>query len=173
MITNSRIPINRLNRYYDEEDFKMELEMAREVIEEDMNISVVLYRINMAETDTDDLYGETKKGGVRYYPPVELNVIPTLMQPEAKTYNPNGTLRYLEYGNFNFTLLQVQLDEMNIDIRIGDVIGYADSETNIKYFEVFDDGRIIADNQHTVYGYKGYFRSIKCVVLDPNKFDGI
>lgn len=172
MINNNKIPINRLNRYYDEDDFKMELEMAREVIEEDMNITIVLYRINMAETDVDDLYGETKKNGVRFFPPVELAVIPKIAQAENKTYNTNGTLRYQQYGNLEFTVLQVMLDEMDIDISYGDIVGYADFESNIKYFEVTDDGKIFSDNAHTMYGYKGYFRSIKCTVLDPNKFNG-
>lgn len=173
MITNKKIPINRLNRYYDENDFKMELEMAREIIDDDMNFTIVLFRINIAETDVDELYGETKASGIRYYPPVELNVIPKLNPSENKSYNPNGGLRYQEYGNFEFTILQIELDEMNIDIKYGDIVAYADSETNLKYFEVTDDGKIIADNAHTMYGYKGYYRSIKCVTVDPNKFNGV
>lgn len=173
MISDKKIPINRVNRYYDEIDFQMELDMAREVIEDDMNFKIVLYRINMAETDTDDLYGETKSGGARYYPPVELAVMVDLAEAVNKSYNPNGTIRYQDYGPLTFYILQDQLTEMNVEISYGDVVAYADSETNLKYFKVTDDGKIISDNKHTIYGYKGYYRTIKAVTIDPNEFNNM
>lgn len=173
MITNSKFPINRLNRYYDETDWQMELDLAREVFEDDMNFKVVLYRINHQETDTDDLYGETISGGVRFKTPVELYAMVSLEPADQKTYNPNGTLRYQEYGPLTLYILQIHLEEQDVDITYGDIIGYADYETNIKYFKVVNDGKIYSDNEHTIYGYKGFYRTIKCVQVDPDEFNGL
>ena len=48
----------------------------------------------------------------------------------------------------------------------------ANREDNLKYFEVSDDGKINSDNEHTQFGYKSFFRTITCVVADPNLFNG-
>lgn len=172
MDRKNRIPINRLSRYYDDTDFNMELDMAEEVINEDANFKVVIYRIDRAHSNTD-IYGESEAREVRFLPPVELFVLPTLEDAENKSYEKSGKLKVQEYGNFNFTILNRQMTEKGVDINYGDIVGYADSETNMKYYEVHDDGRINADNESTHFGYKSYFSTIKCVTVDPNQFNGI
>lgn len=173
MERKNRIPITRLSRYYDEVDFDLELDMAREVIEEDANFTVVLYRIDKINSNNEDVYGESEAREIRFHPPVELKVLVQLNEAENKTYGENGSLRYQEYGNLVFTILNKQLSEKGVDISYGDIIGYSDRENNLKYFEVFNDGKINSDNTHTQFGYKAYFRTISCVVVDPDQFNGI
>lgn len=173
MERKNRIPITRLSRYYDEVDFDMELDMAREVIEEDANFTVVLFQIDRVHSN-NDLYGESEAREVRFLAPVELKVLLTIEDAENKTYDKKGgKLQYQEYGNLNFKVLTNQLAEKNADISYGDIVGYADSETNMKYFEVSDPGKINVDNASTQFGYKAFFRSVKCVTVDPNQFNGI
>jgi hypothetical protein len=172
MNRNKKIPINRLSRFYDEDDFRLELDMAREVIEEDLNTVLVLFRIDRNRSSTDDVYGESDASDIRFLPPVELKAIISLEQAENKVYGNSG-LRYQEYGNLTFQVLETHLNDKNVDIMYGDIIGYSDYEDNIKYFEVADDGKINSDNQHTHYGYKKYFRTVKCVTIDPNQFNGL
>ena len=38
---------------------------------------------------------------------------------------------------------------------------------------VFDDDTINTDNQSSHFGYRGYFRRIKCTNIDPNLFNGL
>jgi hypothetical protein len=173
MNRKNRIPITRLSRYYDEFDFQMELDMAREVIEEDANLTIVLYRIDLINSNSDDIYGESNARDVRYLPPVELKVLLNLNKGENKNYAPNGNLRYQEYGNLVFTILTKQLEDKRVDINYGDIIGFSDREDNLKYFEVFNDGKINSNNLNTQFGYKAYFRTIECVVIDPNQFNGV
>jgi hypothetical protein len=173
MERKNRIPITRLSRYYDEVDFDLELDMAREVIEEDANFTVVLYRIDKTNSNNDDVYGESESREIRFEPPVELKVLINLQEAENKSYAENGSLRYQEYGNLVFTVLNKQLVDKGVDISYGDIIGYSDRESNLKYFEVFNDGKINSDNLHTQFGYKSYFRTISCVVVDPDQFNGI
>lgn len=168
---NKKRPINRMYKFYDEMDFRLENDMAREYIEGDLNVVVVLFRVDKTETDksTDDIYGESSSDKIKYYPPIELNVRITLEEAGNETYS-EGMVRYQDYGNLNFTVFNEHLDEMGVDISYGDYIGYPDKEDNLKYFTVVNDGRINSDNKHTRIGYKPYYRSIKCVNADKNEF---
>lgn len=173
MERKTRIPNTRLNRFYDEEDFQLELDMATELIEGDMNFTVVLFRIDRVNTQMDDVYMESNSSDIRFRAPVELKVILNLASGENKSYSPNGNLRYKDYGNLEFTVLQKQLDEKNVEINYGDIVGYSDKQNNFKYFTVFDNNTINSDNPSTQFGYSGYFRKVKCTNVDPNIFNGI
>ena len=43
----------------------------------------------------------------------------------------------------------------------------------MKYWVVVNDGKIIADNEHNIFGYKGAVRTVVCAVADPNEFKAI
>jgi hypothetical protein len=169
-MAKKKFPINRNGKFYDEIDFGIEDDMAREYLEGDLNFVVVLFQVDRAETQVDDVYGEAKSGQIRFKPPKELRVNLVLEAPENKAYS-GGMNRILDYGKLNFHVFQSQLDELNCDINYGDFIGYADREDNIKYFTVSNDGKIFSDNAHTRVGYKGYYRTINCVPADPNEFN--
>lgn len=170
----NKIPIERFNNFFDESDFLLDVDMARECVEHDINTSVVLFRIDRTKTETDDIYGESDPGEIIYHTPIELKVSSfKIEESENKTYNPNGIIRYQEYGNLIFSIMVEMLREKNVDIEYGDIIGYADREDNFKYWEVVNDGKIYSDNRHTHFGFKGVFRTITCTPVDPNLFDGI
>ncbi len=173
MERKNRIPITRLNRYYDEVDFNFDLDAADEVIKEDLNFIVVLYRVDGVHSQSD-LYGESSAREVRYHPPVELHVIPKLDRAKNKTYGEkNGNLRYQEHGNLTLTLLNRELGDKDITVSYGDIIGYPVDEDTLRYFEVYDDGKINVDNKSTRFGYKSFYTIVQCVPLDPNVFNGI
>src|ERR1044072_2783852 len=90
------IPITRMNKWFSQEDFSLELSMGREFNEGDGNFTIVLYRVDRVMTQSDDLYGESPKDGIKYHPPIELKVVPILAEPENKDYNQNGTMRHLQ-----------------------------------------------------------------------------
>jgi len=163
----------RLNFLYDEEDFKLDMEIANEFVKNDVSMSVVLFRIDHSKTDTDDLYGESDPSDVNYFPSVELSVAKLkIEEAKNKAYNPNMSMRYQQYGNLIFDIFIQELEDKDIDISLGDVIGYADTEHNLKYWTVQNDGKITADNKHTRFGLKGFYRSITCITLDPDLFNG-
>lgn len=173
MERKNRIPITRLSRYYDDLDFKFDMEAAEEIINDDAGFTVVLYRIDRNHSIMDDVYGESETRDIRFLAPVELRVLPNLADAENKSYGGNGSLRYQEHGNFNFDVLNKELDDKGVEISYGDIIGYSINETDLKYFEVYDDGRINVDNENTVYGFRSHFSTIKCTTIDPNRFNGI
>ena len=173
-MTNSKItPITRINKFFSEEDFSLEIEMGREAIEGDGNFTLILYRVDREMSDSDTLYGEASKDGIRFFPPVELKVIPILAEPENKSYNSNTTNRYIIDGNLTFGIYSLQLKELNTEISYGDYIGYPVSENEIRYYVVTNDGIMNFDNKHTIMGYKGAFRTIQCVPTDSSEFRGV
>ncbi len=171
---NKRVtPITRINKWFSEEDFKLEIEMGREAIEGDGNFTIILYRVDRQMTEYDDVYGEASKDGIRYFPPVELKVVPIMAEAENKAYNSNGSMRYLQDGQFTFGIYDAQLTDLDTQISYGDYIGYPVTETEIRYFSVANDGVKNYDNKHTIMGYKGAFRTIICAAVDNNEFRGM
>lgn len=167
----NKIPIQRNNKFFDEGDFDLDKEMGREHIEEDLNFTVVLYKVDRQRTQSDDIYKESVKDGIKFHTPVELRVVPTLETPENKAYNDNGTARFLEDGKLVFGLYQDQLEEKETEINYGDYIGYAVKEDEVRYYSVVNDGIKNYDNEHTIMGYKGAFRTIECAPVDENEFE--
>ena len=170
---NKRIPINRVNKFFSEEDFILEQQMGREAIEGDGNFVVVLYRVDRNMTSSDDIYSEARKDEIRFFPPVELRVIPILGEPENKAYNSGaGSVRYLQDGQLTFGIYDAQLNDLDTELSYGDYIGYAVTEQEVRYFTVVNDGVKNYDNKHTIMGYKGAFRTVTCAPVDENEFRG-
>jgi hypothetical protein len=166
-------PITRINKFFSEEDFNLEISMGREAIEGDGNFTVILYSVDREMTEYDNVYGEANADGIRYFPPVELKVIPIMAEPENKAYNGNGSLRYLEDGQLTFGIYDAQLKELKAQISYGDYIAYPVTETDIRYFSVVNDGIKNYDNKHTIMGYKGAFRTIVCATVEYNEFNAL
>lgn len=168
------IPINRVNKFFSSEDFNLEIELGREYVEGDINMTVILYQVNREESNTDDIYGEAGKDEIRFKVPVELRVMLLFNEPDNKTYNANsGSLRYLQDGQLKFGVYDSQLKELDAEISYGDYIGYPVSETEIRYFSVVNDGNKNYDNKHTILGFKGAFRTVLCAPIDESEFRGI
>lgn len=166
-------PITRINKFFSEEDFNLEISMGREAIEGDGNFTLILYRVDRVMSESDNLYGEGSKDGIRFFPPLELKVIPILAEPENKAYNQNGSMRYIQDGQLKFGIYVAQLNELDATLSYGDYIGYPVTETELRFFSVVNDGIKNFDNRHTIMGYKGAFRSITCAPVDSSEFRGV
>lgn len=167
------VPITRNNKFFSGEDFNLEIKMGREAIEGDGNFTVILYRVDREMTESDSIYGEASKDGIRYHTPIELKVIPILGEAENKSYNKNGSLRFLQDGNLTFGIYSQQLNELNTVISYGDYIGYPVTETELRYFTVVNDGSKNYDNKHTIMGFKGAFQTVICTSVDSSEFSGV
>ena len=173
-MANSKLtPITRINKWFSEEDFELEINMGREAIEGDGNFTLILYRVDRNMTESDNLYGEASKDGIRFFPPIEIKVIPILAKPENKAYNNNGTARYLQDGQLTFGIYDAQLKELEVELSYGDYIGYPVTEDTIRYYSVSNDGRKFFDNEHTIMGYKGAFRTVVCSPIDASEFRAV
>lgn len=173
MKNDRKIPITRVNKFFSEEDFNLEVDFGREWLEGDINIKVILFQVLQGESMTDDIYGEAGRDEIRFKPPVELTVNLNNATPVNEAYNSNGSLRHLEHGNLVFGVYAEQLKELEAEINYGDYIGYAETEDKIQYYTVSNNGIITSDNAHTMVGYKGFYRTVTCVPVDEDEFKGI
>ena len=132
----------------------------------------VLYQVDRTKTGKDDVYGEVGKDEMRFLPPVEFNGLVRIVEAENKSYK-SGLLRFLEPGNMIISVYIKHLEDLKIDIRFGDYIGYPDSEKRVRFYTVANDGKVNADNKHHHFGYKPSYRTIICVPTQENEFRGI
>ena len=166
------VPITRLGKFFGGEDFELEVQMGTEWLEGDMNFTIVLYRIDRYKTKTDDVYGEVLEDGIQFMAPIELKGYVQVLAPTNK-FLGNSRVEQLEPGNMKFSIYQKQLDDLGVEIFMGDYIGYYETESRVRYYTVSDDGKVVSDNKHTYGGYKSFYRTITATYVSDNEFRGL
>ena len=76
------VPITRLNKFFGAEDLDLDVNMGKEWLHGDMNITLVLYRVDKTKTDNDDIYGEAGKDSIKFHPPIEFKALVQVSAPE-------------------------------------------------------------------------------------------
>lgn len=169
---SNKVPITRISRFFGEKDFQLNISLGEEWLFGDMNFSVVLYRIDRSRTNQDDVYGEALKDSITFLPPVEVKGFLQILAPENPTFG-NSRLTQTEPGNMKFSVYLHHLEELNVQVQYGDYIGYAETESRMRYYSVADDGRIVSDNKHTYGGYKPFYKTFICTPVSEDEFRGI
>lgn len=172
--TVKKVPIKRNTKFFSGEDFNLELDFAKEYIEQDANQTVILYRVDLEKTKVNDIYKEASKDAIRFLTPIELPVIYEIGDAEMKAYGTKiqkGV--YAQTGKLTFSVLLSTLEEYNCDISRGDYIGVQIDSSHREYFTVTDDGRVATtSNRFTMFGTKPYARKIECASVDLGEFNG-
>jgi hypothetical protein len=169
--TPRRVPINRNNIFYSDEDFAFDREIGKNYIEQDMNQTVVLYQVDVTKTNADALYGESDAKQISYKTPIEIHCVYEIGEPELKSYDKTKNLgTYMKTGKLTLGVYQETLDELGVDIKKGDYIGVQISQTHMEYFTVSNDGRNNYDNGHTLFGVAPLYRTVECYPVDTSEF---
>ena len=171
-MSQNKVPITRLNKFFSEEDFNLEIEMGMEWQMGDMNFTVVLYRVDRQRTNNDDVYGEAMSDGVQFLAPIEVKGLVKIEAPANSDYG-SSRLSQLEPGNMTFSVYQSHLDQLAIEISLGDYLAYYETEDRVRYYSVVNDGRVTSDMKHTYGGYKKYYRTIIAAPVTNNEFNGL
>lgn len=166
------VPITRLGKFFGAEDYGLDIGMGEEWLLGDMNFTIVLYRIDRRKTKTDDVYGEVLEDGIQFLAPVELKGLVQVMAPVNKLLG-SSKVKQQEPGNMKFSIYQKTLDDMEVDIFMGDYIGYMETEDRMRYYTVIDDGLVVSDNKHSFGGYKPFYRTIMATCVSENEFRGL
>ena len=144
---NKKIPINRINKFFSEEDFGFRDRFWSRMVRGGYKYkSDTYFKLRGENHLNDDIYGETGRDEIRFKPPVEITVNFQMEAPSNKAYNSDGSLRYLEHGNLTLGVYQDHLDELEVEVNYGDYIGYAETEDKLKYYTVSNNGIIHSDN---------------------------
>jgi hypothetical protein len=166
------VPITRLGKFFGGEDFALDVVMGEVCFLGDMNFTVILYRIDRYKTKTDDVYGEVLQDGVQFMAPVELKGLVQIMAPTNKLIG-SSKIKQDEPGNIKFSIYQKTLDDLQVNIFMGDYLGYYETESRVRYYTVIDDGLVKSDNKHTYGGYKPFYRTVTATWVSENEFRGI
>lgn len=168
-----RVPIKRNSFFYDDVQLGFDVEMAKELLEQDMGQTVILFRVDISKTNKDELYGETSKDNINYLPPVEVPCSYHIDEAELRSYDKTKNLGvYQKMGKLKVGVMIATLVELDIDIKIGDIIGVRVDEAHIEYFQVENDGKNNYDNAHTLFGVKPITRHIICSPVEKSVFNG-
>ena len=166
------VPITRLGKFFGGEDYTLDIGMGEEWLLGDMNFTIILYRIDRYKTKTDDVYGEVLEDGIQFLAPVELKGLVQIMAPSNKNIG-NSKVAQNEPGNMKFSIYQKTLEDLQVNIFVGDYIGYYETEDRVRYYTVIDDGIVKSDNKHTYGGYKPFYRTVTATWVSENEFRGI
>jgi hypothetical protein len=104
--------------------------------------------------------------------PVELKGLVQILAPTNKLLG-NSRVKQQEPGNMKFSVYQKTLDDVQVEVNMGDYLGYYETEDRVRYYTVINDGRVKSDNKHTYAGYKPFYRTIEATWVSENEFRGI
>lgn len=166
------VPITRLGKFFGGEDYTLDIGMGEEWLIGDMNFTVILYRIDRQKTKTDNVYGESLEDGIQFMAPVELKGYVQVMAPVDKMVG-NSKVGQKEPGNMKFSIYQKTLEDLGVEIFMGDYFGYYETEDRVRYYTVVDDGYVRSDNRHSYGGYKPFYRTVVATFVSENEFRGI
>ena len=169
---DNKLPITRLSKFFSNEDFDLQIQMGQEYLHGDLNLKLVLFRVDRQKTTKDDVYGEVGIDDIKYFPPIEFNALVQIEGPKNNSYK-NGLLRYLEPGNMSVSVYIKHLEELNVEIKYGDFIGYPETENRMRYYTVVNDGKVTSDNKHNLFGQRPYYRTIICAPAQEQEFRGV
>ncbi len=171
-MSNRIVPITRLGKFFGAEDFNLDIDMGKEWLHGDMNFTLVLYRVDKLKTNTDDVYGEAVKDGIKFHPPVEFKGLVKVEAP-TNSYLDKSMIGQFEPGNIQISVYQSDLDDLGVDIEVGDYIAYYETEKRVRYYSVNNDGRVVSDNKHSYAGYLPFYRTIMASPVTENEFRGL
>ena len=169
---SKKLPIKRMSKFFSEEDFDFNVQIGQEYLHGDLNMKLVLYRVDTESTDTDAVYAEVGKDQIKFFPPIEFNALVKIEPPKNNSYKP-GLVRYIEPGNMTVSVYISHLRDLGVDIKYGDFIAYPETEDKIRYYTVANDGKVTSDNKHNMFGFKPHYRTITCVPAEESEFIGI
>lgn len=168
-----KAPIKRNSFFYDREQFGFESQLAKEYIENDMGMTVILYRVDVSKSNIDTTYGETKKDNINFLPPIEVPCVYELEDSELRAYEKTKNLgTYQKMGKLKVGVMLATLMELDIDIKVGDYIGIQVDSAHMEYFAVENDGKNNYANVNTLWGTAPLVRNIICSPVEKSVFNG-
>ena len=166
------VPITRLGKFFGGEDFDLDISMGREWLGGDMNFTIVLYKVDRTKTVQDSVYGEVLQDGIQFLPPVSINAYVRIEEASEQFLGQSKIIQN-EPGLLKFSVYKKELADLQVEIELGDYIGYWITETQARYYSVIDAGIPDYDNKHTYGGYKSFYYSYTATPVSENEFRGI
>ncbi len=148
---------------------------GREISENILQTSFLLFKIDLKKTKSHPLYGESKTK--HYLPPIEIfgRINVEVINP---SFHTKGGLVKKGFGELSAHIYIEHLRELNLiekekgniiisKIKSGDYIGYKG-----QYYEITDDGHAQISNKHSWGGDRRFYITIKGKEVDEDIMKG-
>lgn len=167
-------PIKRNNKFFSGEDYNVQMDFAKEYMEQHANQTIILYQVDLEKTKVDDIYKEARKSDLRFKTPIELTCIYEIQDTQMKAYSETISKGlYAKPGTIIFSVLLEELEENGCDIKRGDYIGVDITPEYRIYFTVTNDGKMgMTANKNTLYGKMPFYVTCEGAYVDETEFNG-
>jgi predicted Zn-dependent protease len=162
-----------IKKFFGEKEAAFFHTTGREITEEILQESFLLYRLDLKKTRTHKLYGEAKIK--RWKPEIEIfgRINVDVTDP---SFHVKGGLVKKGMGQFTAHIYIEHLEELNLvsrkadneiilGIKTGDFIGFKG-----QYYEIYDDGYANISNKHSWAGDRRFYVTIKGYEVDDDIF---
>ena len=151
----------RYGLFMSQNSFDLEVMYGRNFLLTDNVQEVIIHRVNIIETKTHSLYGQTKAKNRRYLTPVIISAF-VMVEEGKQSYlgnNPGGITRD-DTGNISIGVYLKELEEKNIEINRGDIIEYNMSGSKNRYYEVDNANNVTDTTDKTIGGFGVFYKKI-------------
>jgi len=148
--------------------------LGREVTEDWLKESFLLYRIDLQKTDAHPLYGETKQKV--YKEPIEVYGRINTQSEDSKNHFAGGPVKrghgmmeahvYLEHLQELGLVTKENDQDVVLDLKIGDFL-----EFKGQFFRIIEDGYAQINNQNAWAGDRRFYITIKAREVDEDQFN--
>jgi hypothetical protein len=153
---------DRYGLFMSERSMDLEVEFARDYLKQDSPNVFTLHRVDIIQTKTDDLYGETKASEKVFRKPVKLYGMINIEKGEQE-YLSNTGLVSDQSGNLVIRIYLKELEEKGVEINRGDFIGYNPSGEKERYYEVASANNVTDETEKTFAGMKPLWKKIVAI----------
>lgn len=156
----------RYGLFMSQNSFDLDVMYGRNFLQTDNAQEVILYKINIIETKSHSLYGQTKAKDKKFMSPVRLSVMVNVDASKQEFYGSNqGGIVRDDTGNLSFGIYLKELEEKQVDIDRGDIIEYNMSGEKNRYYEVENANNVTDETNKTIGGFKNYWKKITAVPI--------
>lgn len=156
-----------MDMFFREEDFSLEISMGREYYQNDTRYTILYYAVDVINTKSHRLYGETPPEQKRFLTPKELTIMPNFSGAQSQNMEEGGVVRQ-DVNSFEFSVYMQELDENKVQLKRGDFFSY-DHGDRRRFYEV-SEINFIQNMSQSMGGQKPYFYSVKAI---PAKKDSV
>lgn len=161
----------RYGLFMSENSFDLEIMYGRNFQKTDHPQILTIYKVNVTETESHSLYGQTKAKDKKFFSPVNINVT-IVVEPNEQGYygDGQGGITREDTGNLIFGVYLKELEEKELEINRGDYVEYNMSGEQSRFYEVENAQNVTDTTDKTLGGFKPYWREVTAI---PVKSDTI
>lgn len=155
---------NRYGIFMSDNSFDLEISLGRNYLDTDIVNEVKIHKINILETKTHKLYGQSKSSDKSFFPAVAIKASVSIDDGDQKNYGDDvGGITREDTGELSLGIYLDELEEKNLVIDRGDIVEYNLSGERTRYYEVEDAHNVSDTTSQTIAGFKPYWKKVVCI----------